>query len=279
MYTVDSMLNGGMLICGRDLNEETIARISATVEAERGLFRHELSRRVCGWLEWTNANGRPKDMSCRVALSKLNAKGYIDLPERSGAKRIGPKRRVEIDDNLGCVVDISCTVAEMGEIEVIVVEMGNKKASRIWNELMDRYHYLGSGHLCGAQMRYLIRSSVHGWIGGLAFSSAAWHLAPRDHWIGWNDKARTSNLPMVICNSRFLLVPKVPNLASQVLARSVQRIKNDWNERYGIEPVLIETYVDRDKFHGTCYQAANWTHIGSTRGEDAMIDVIPQKNH
>lgn len=255
-----------MLICGQEFNEETIARISATVAVEPRISRRELSRRVCSWLAWTSANGKPKDMSCRVALLKLNTMGYISLPETDGAQRIA--RRIPVDcksvpERRG---DTSCALDEMGEIELVPVEIGDKTASRTWNALMDRYHYLGSGPLCGAQMRYVVRSSVHGWIGGLAFSSAAWRLAPRDHWIGWSDQARKTNLSMVICNSRFLLVPKVPNLASRILARVVRQIRDDWNARYAVEPVLIETYVDQERFQGTCYQAANWIRVGSTRG-------------
>ena len=135
---------------------------------------------------------------------------------------------------------------------------------------MEKFHYLGVGPLCGAQIRYLIKSSSCGWLGGLAFSGSAWRVAARDRWIGWSEEARKENLSKVICNSRFLLVPKIPNLASYILSRVVHRIKDDWNARYAIEPALIETYVNRQKFQGTCYQAANWRHIASTKGRGRM---------
>jgi len=135
---------------------------------------------------------------------------------------------------------------------------------------METYHYLGAGPLCGAQVRYLIESSVYGSIGGLAFSAAAWRVAPRDRWIGWSEEARKANLGKVVCNSRFLLVPRVAHLASHVLSFCARRVRQDWVERYGVRPMLFETYVERDQFEGTCYKAANWVHVGATQGRGRM---------
>jgi hypothetical protein len=133
---------------------------------------------------------------------------------------------------------------------------------------MERDHPLGSGPLCGAQLRYLIRSPGCGWLGGLAFSAAAWHLASRDRWIGWSDAARRENLSRVVNNSRFLIRADVhvPHLASHVLARCLRRLAGDWRTHYGEAPVLVETFVENGRFAGTCYQAANWQRIGTTRG-------------
>lgn len=133
---------------------------------------------------------------------------------------------------------------------------------------MDTYHYLGSGPLCGAQIRYLVKSSNFGWLGGLAFSAAAWQLGPRDRWIGWSPEARQEHLSQVVCNSRFLILPQVhvPNLASHALSLAAGRLAQDWVERYGVPPVLLETFVERDRFGGTCYRAANWQYLGTTQG-------------
>jgi len=138
----------------------------------------------------------------------------------------------------------------------------------MWNSLMSTYHYLGSGPLCGAQMRYMIKSRDFGWLGGLAFSAAAWRLGARDGWIGWSEEARRENLSRVVCNSRFLILPQVqvPNLASHVLSLVTKRIARDWTERYGLAPVLLETFVERERFSGICYRAANWRMVGTTRG-------------
>ena len=133
---------------------------------------------------------------------------------------------------------------------------------------MDAYHYLGAGPLCGAQIRYLVKSSSFGWLGGLAFSAAAWQLGPRDRWIGWRPEARQEHLSQVVCNSRFLILPQVhvPNLASHALSLAAERLAQDWVERYGVTPVLLETFVERDRFPGTCYRAANWQYLGATQG-------------
>ena len=168
------------------------------------------------------------------------------------------------------IESLCCRLKTLGEIKLVFVETKNRPLSRLWNDLMETYHYLGSGPLCGAQMRYLIESSVYGWIGGLAFSAAAWRVAPRDRWIGWSEEARTSNLGRVVCNSRFLLVPRVSHLASHVLSLCAGRVRQDWVDRYGVKPVLFETYIERERFNGTCYRASNWTYVGATQGRGRM---------
>jgi hypothetical protein len=134
--------------------------------------------------------------------------------------------------------------------------------------MMDRYHYVGAGPLCGAQIRYLIQRFDGEYLGGLAFSAAAWQLEARDHWIGWSPRARQHNRDKVICNSRFLILPwvRVPHLASHVLSLCRKQLVEDWHARYGIEPVLMETFVERKRFKGTCYRAANWIDVGTTSG-------------
>ncbi|MBI4839536.1 MAG: IS4 family transposase [candidate division NC10 bacterium] len=138
--------------------------------------------------------------------------------------------------------------------------------SQIWNALVERFHYLGKGPLCGAQVRYLVESSRHGWVGALAFSAALWRLKPRDQYIGWTEAARRATLHRVVCNSRFLILPSVhvPNLASHVLSLCLARLGEDWTERYGYAPVLAETFVDPSRFSGACYRAANWVRVGQT---------------
>jgi hypothetical protein len=153
-------------------------------------------------------------------------------------------------------------------VELVLVVSADSEASRTWNDLMDRYHYLGSGPLCGAQLRYLIRSKEQGWMGALSFSSAAWNVQARDEWVGWSREQREKNLNLVVANSRFLIVPqwRVPHLASHVLGLAVRRLRADWRGRYGYEPVLAETYIDKERFEGTCYRAANWIELGETQG-------------
>ncbi len=149
--------------------------------------------------------------------------------------------------------------------------------------MMSQHHYLGSGPLCGAQLRYLIHSVGYGYLGGLAFSSAAWRVQARDQWIGWSPQAREQNLSSVINNSRFLILPhvQVPNLATHVLAIAMRRLRADWLERYGDDPVLVETFVEKQRYAGTCYRAGNWIKVGETKGrgrqDQANQQALPVK--
>ena len=145
--------------------------------------------------------------------------------------------------------------------------VADKEASRLWNGLIDRYHYLGYTPLPGAQMRYLIESD-QGLLGALGFGAAAWKVAARDRWIGWNRAGREAHLGRVLNNARFLLLPwiQVRNLGSKVLALSARQVAEDFAARYGERPVLLETFVEHGRFTGTCYQADNWIRVGRTCG-------------
>ena len=254
-----------MQLCGREFSVATIARIEETLRADPSLSRRALSLRVCEWLQWRAANGKLKEVSCRKALLELHRHGLIALPpaEESCFKRSGPEPPV---DRLTDALELRCALEELGEISIVAVSSRYSKASRIWNALMQRWHYLGKGPLCGAQIRYLIESSLYGFVGALAFSAAQWRLKERDKYIGWTEAARRANLNRVVCNSRFLILPgvHVPNLASRVLSLCISRLVNDWTERYGYAPVLAETFVDPRRFAGTCYRAANWLQVGQT---------------
>jgi len=254
-----------MRVGGREFSPEIIARIEATVGADRSLSRRALSLRVCEWLDWRGAKGKLKEVSCRKALLELYRRGLIPLPvaDESFFKRSCAEAPTEL---LIDVPKLSCSLEELGEIGIVAVSSRYSKASQIWNALMERFHYLGKGPLCGAQIRYLVESSWYGWVGAVAFSAAQWRLKPRDEYIGWTEAARRANLHRVVCNSRFLILPDVhvPNLASHVLSLCVSRLAEDWSERYGYAPVLAETFVDSSRFAGTCYRAANWVRVGQT---------------
>ena len=271
-----------MLVCGQHFTDAVIRKINKTVESEPTISRRALSLSVCRWLDWRSPNGKLKVMSCRVALLKMHRKRMITLPECTVEYSF--HSRTERQEPVEQIAPVSCKLGELGGIELIRIGSSDSKTSRLWNALMDRYHYLGHGPLCGAQMRYLIKSPCYGWLGGLSFSGAAWRVKARDRWIGWTDAARKKNLGKVVCNSRFLILPEVqvPNLASHVLSMSVKRLPGDWFERYGFEPVLLETFVERDRFHGSCYRAANWQYVGNSRGRGRQdrkhIGSVPVKD-
>jgi len=252
-------------ICGQEFSPELVQRVQETLDGEPGLSRTALSRRVCGWLEWRSPNGRWKEMSCRVALARLERAGMIRGPQGRtfpGAPPGPPHRR-----GRGRKGRVERRLEELQPVEVAPVGSAESRTARTWNELLDRYHPHGAGPLCGAQMRYAIRSRTGEWLGGLAFSAAAWRVAARDRWIGWSEAARREHLPRVIANSRFLLLPAwhVPHLASHVLGQALRRVGRDWQQRYGYKPYLVETFVEREQA-GTCYRAANWIEVGETAG-------------
>ena len=242
-----------------------IARIAKLLRADPSLSRHALSLRVCKWTQWRAANGKLKEVSCRKALLELHRRKLITLPsaQKSCFKRSGRKPRTDrrID-----IPKVQCPLKALGDISIVAISSRYSRASRTWNMLMERFHYLGKGPLCGAQMRYLVASARHGWVGALAFSAAQWRMKERDKHIGWTEAARRANLHRVVCNSRFLILPtvRVPHLASHALSLCMRRLARDWTEHYGYAPVLAETFVDPSRFAGTCYRAANWRHVGQT---------------
>lgn len=254
-----------MRLYGREFNTTLIAWITKILRDDTPMSRRALSLRVCEKMQWQTANGKLKEVSCRKAMLELHRRKLITLPaaEKSCFSRSGRKTP---KDRRIVIPEVQCTLKALGEIKIVAVSSRYSKLSRVWNELMDRFHYLGKGPLCGAQIRYLVESSRHGWVGALAFSAAQWRLKERDKYIGWTEAARRANLNRVVCNSRFLILPsvRVPHLASHVLSLCTSRLGKDWSERYGYTPLLAETFVDPSRFVGTCYRAANWIHVGKT---------------
>jgi Druantia protein DruA/Transposase DNA-binding/Transposase Tn5 dimerisation domain len=248
---------------GRSFSQEILDRISAVVKAEPGISRRQLSLRVCEWMNWRNPAGRAQEMSCRKTLAALHRRGLIELPVLKQRYAFQQARAP-----VACppVAQVCCTLAELGEVQLMPVSCN--ELSRVWRGLLDSYHYLKSGPLCGAQLRYLVRSARFGWLGGLSYSACARRVECRDEWVGWTPAAREHNHPLLVNNSRFLIAPtvQVKCLASWVLARAQARLADDWEALYRYRPVLLETYVERGRFAATCYRAANWQRVGHTHG-------------
>ena len=253
-----------MVIAGREFNDEIIARIRETVRTTAGLTRGALARQVCEWFNWRGAGGRPKEISCRTTLNKLEKRGLIELPPARPVN-FAPRtpRPARGAPQWPC---IETSLSRLGEIELVVVN-GDRELSWQWRAMMQAHHPLRDGPLCGAQLRYVIRSK-HGLVGGLSFSAPAWRLGVRDEWIGWTESMRGERLALVVGNTRFLILPsvKVKNLASHVLGLATQRLAGDWQARYEERVLLVETFVDTSRYEGTCYRAANWIDLGLTQG-------------
>lgn len=254
--------------CGRVFSAAEIQRIRRLTASEPKLNRAQLSRRVCDELHWLRADGRRKDMSCRVAMLRMERDGLINLPppqKRNGNGCIRPRFTAASDPQ----EPTSLPAGALRQLRLHPVQ--TRQESSLWNELVERYHYLKYKPLAGAQIRYMVFHDAY-LLAVLGFSAAAWKVAPRDQFIGWDHRQRRRNLQRIVNNSRFLILPwvEVRNLASCILAAAARRLPEDWKRRYGYEPVLLETFVDRDRFRGTCYRAANWTYIGETQGRGKL---------
>ena len=256
--------------CGRPFSAPQIEMIRAAIAEHPDLNRAQLSRLVCERLEWTRLDGRLKDMSCRVAMLRMATDGLIELPppqKGNGNGKPYARRTPVAEPEL-------FPVPALGDVHLELVGLGARSdASHLWNEYIDRYHYLGYQPLPGAQLRYFARTpQQHQPIALLGFGAAAWKTRARDDFIGWSAQQREARLHLIVNNARFLILPWVGshNLASRLLAMAARRLADDWQERYGYRPLLLETFVEIPRFRGTCYKAANWIHLGETQGRGKL---------
>ena len=261
---------GRPAFCGKPVSDEQWAVLREIVDS-CGLSRHELANTICEGLGWVRANGRLKARECYEYLGLLEAKGLLELPARQERR---PRGRTSIVFTEGGREQPprEGALADVAPVELGLVSNASDRA--LWRELVERYHYLGHKVAYGAHLRYLIwisrpRRAVAGCV---QFSSAARWLAARDRFIGWDEPARQANLVRVVNNSRFLILPwlSIKGLASHVLSLAARVVVDDWQEAYGVRPVLLETFVERDRFEGTCYLAANWVEVGETAGRGRM---------
>ncbi len=254
--------------CGRDFSRAEIESICVLIASSPSLNRAQLSRSVCDKFAWVRPDGRLKEMSCRVAMIRMDRDGLITLP--APLKGNGNRRRQPPLTSASAPLDpVHLTREDLGNLAVRPVSKGSESSH--WNELVQRYHYLGYKALPGAQIRYLVHAGQH-LVALLGFGASAWRVAPRDRFIGWKADQRQQNLQLIVNNARFLILPWIHGecLASRILARAVRRLPEDFEQRYGYRPVLLETFVQKDRFRGTCYRAANWIHVGETQGRGKL---------
>lgn len=250
---------------GRRFTREQLQQVIRTVGAFQNLSLKELALTVCEHFSWSNAGGALKVNSCLTLLKNLAARGLVTLP----AKRITKKpksRRVVVSEASNAKPTIRCSLENVGRIELRLVSSGEDL--RLFNELVERHHYLGYRQPVGQSLRYFIvaKGLEEEKLGCLLFAPAAFGMKARDEWIGWKRHHRVKRLALVISNKRFLIFPwvEVPNLASKALSLIPSQVGADWHRIHGTLPVLIETFINPAKFAGTCYQAANWQFIGQT---------------
>ena len=257
---------------GQDVGAEELALIREVVQTCGGISRTELAKTVCELLGWQRPNGSLKALECREYLERLESSGFVRLPPLRRRRPKGSSTRIPRTARGEPSEALVGSVEEFGSLSVEQVR--NSADSELFRELVGRYHYQGYTVAYGAQLRYLVWISQpqRQVVGCLRFSSPAWRLSARDQWIGWDESARSRNLQRVVANSRFLLLPwvRIRNLASRVLAQGARQLTLDWPARYGVEPLLLETLVDPERFQGTCYRAANWVGVGLSAGRGRM---------
>lgn len=249
--------------------EQTIVdlqKIQTLLEDNPSWGRTRLSEELCRLWNWRTADGRLKDMACRTLLLKLHRASILCLPPRKRPSTNGFRNR-SLTDVPHETNAICCRLQEILPLNVSPVLQESNELS-LFKCLLAKYHYLGFRNTVGENFKYLIRDKNNRPLACLLFGSAAWKCAPRDNFIDGDNHLRGTTLELMTNNTRFLILPwvRISSLASYILARVVKRISTDWESKYAHPIYLLETFVDRSRFRGTCYQAANWTRIGQTQG-------------
>jgi hypothetical protein len=255
-----------LVVQGRQVHPEDLALIHQLLAEHPSWGRSRLSEELCGRWEWRNARGRLKDMAARTLLLKLERAGHVQLPPRRGPSPNGHRNRdlpaLDLQPE-----PIDGPLCHLQPLSARVVPAGSADA-RFFNALLAGHHYLGHRNTVGENLRYLVFDRHGRPVAALLFGSAAWACSARDAFLGWDRAVRARNLQRLTNNTRFLIPGwvRVPHLASHVLALIARRIRHDWLAKYGHPLSALETFVDRERFAGTCYRAANWIRLGTTHG-------------
>jgi len=253
--------------CGEPVSSEQLALITQIVTRCGGLSRTELANTVCELFDWARPNGKLKTVECRQFLERLQARSALPLPATRHKGR-GKSKKIALTAVSAEGEPLQGTVKDFQPISLRLVSTAQERT--LFRETIERHHYLGYRIPFGAHLCYLIEVAQPAVtvVGALQFSSPAWRMAARDHWIGWTDTVRTRHLQRIVNNSRFLILPsaRIKYLASHVLSLASRRLVSDWQAKYHIEPLLLETLVDTQRYSGVCYRAANWLVLGQTSG-------------
>ena len=261
---------------GRAVTDVEVAFIRALLASHPQASRRALSQRLCAAWGWVQANGSPRDMVCRGLLLALHRAGHIELPAPrwgSGQPPARPRRPPAVEIDRTPVVG---RLAEVGGLELRQVRRTREEA--LCNGLIETHHYLGYTQPVGEHLKYLVYAGARP-LGCFAWSSAPRHLGPRDEHIGWSPAARKANIRFVAYQTRFLILPwvHVPHLASHLLGRMARLLPREWQRIYGHPVYFLETFVDPQRFRGTCYRAANWVWLGRTTGR-GKADLVHRAN-
>lgn len=270
------------VIQGRTLSPADITRIRTLIAVNPQWSRRRLSQALCVEWNWCNAAGCMKDMAARTLLVKLQDLGLIELP----ARRQTPVNRMaarQLQPRLWDKTEVSGSFQSLGPLSIR--EVSRDPVSRAeFSAALSEFHYLGYRGTVGENLQYIVTDAQGRLLACLLFGSAAWKCRVRDQFIGWTPEQREQRLPWITNNTRFLILPwvHVPHLASWILGHILRRLSADWNQKYGHHIMAVETFVERDRFAGTSYRAANWIYLGSTTGrsrQDRLLTMqVPVKD-
>jgi len=250
---------------GREISAEEIVFIRQFIAEHAGASRRALSAKLCEAWGWKQANGAPRDMVCRGLLLMLHRAGQIELPRVRFTPHNPLVRRRRPAPVLIDTSPLGGPLSRLRQLEFQPVRRSGEEP--LFNSLIEQHHYLGYEQPVGEHLKYLVRAQGRP-VACLAWSSAPRHLGRRDHFIGWSAEARRRNIRFLAYNTRFLILPwvQVEHLASHILGRMAKRLSEDWERIYGHPIYFLETFIDPERFRGTCYRAANWVVLGRTTG-------------
>lgn len=248
---------------GRTFSPEDIETIEWARKAYPKLSRYEFAGTVCELLGWITPAGRAKQMQCIAFLEKLEAKGIIQLPPYDTTRQ--NKCRVKRKEYQFDTSEIKGEVSEYEPVRLVIARPGEEL--KRWRAYINNYHILGDKQVFGSRLQYFVKSEETE-LGCMQFSASSWSLEDRDKWIEWTLEDRKTRLHLILNNSRLLIFPwvHIRNLASKALSIAAKQIQDDWLREYCYAPVLLETFVDTEKYKGISYKAANWIYLGDTKG-------------
>jgi hypothetical protein len=257
------------LVCqGREVSPAELSWLQEWVHEHRSWSRKRLARELCLHWDWRTATGQVKDFAARTFLLKLERQGLVSLPPvRESMRRHRLPAAPKTVEEIIVPSAVSNTLSELTPVSVVLVAPGSYD-ERLFGHYLSHHHYLGFRCTVGENLKYLVRDRFDRDLACMLFGSAAWKTAPRDKFVGWNDITRGRNLNLITNNTRFLILPwvRVPHLASHIIGKITRCLPFDWRQKYGHPVHLVETFVERDLFRGTCYRAANWHCVGHTSG-------------
>ncbi len=263
---------------GRRITQEDILYIRALIAAHPGESRRRLSTKLCEAWQWKQANGALRDMVCRGMLLMLDRAGQIELPPVKFVPHNPLARRVR---PAPVVIDTTPVEGRLQQIQPVEFAQVRRSGDEsLFNSLMEEHHYLGYEQPVGEHLKYLVCAQRRP-LACVAWSSAPRHIGSRDRYIGWDQEARRRNIRFIAYNTRFLILPwvRVTHLASHILGRMAARISADWQQMYGHPIYFLETFVDSERFRGTCYRAANWKLLGKTTGRGKQSNsYVPNRS-